>query len=208
MNDKINSNYVDSYSGQFSEKICADYFGTKKYMNGQEIIRLTSSNQVNLMIIKTLFDAWQDELEKLKSNPYFDYKDYAVNEALKEFMNVLSRSIKIERSHFQPLLKKAVKDTILLAADPVEFFSLEIDQSNPEQRRTHFKESKKYIKWRPPLLTILIEKSGLGASSGELKRALMANYDYLKDELEPVQTLLSSLDQDQAIRYNELFVEE
>lgn len=208
MNDKINSNYVDSYSGQFSEKICADYFGTKKYMNGQEIIRLTSSNQVNLMIIKTLFNAWQDELEKLKSNPFFDYKDYAVNEALKEFMNVLSRAIKIERSHFQPLLKKAIKDTILLAADPVAFFSQEIDQSNQEQRHNHFKESKKYIKWHPSLLTILIEKSGLGASSGELKRALVANFDFLKDQLEPASVLLSSLDQDQTIRYNELFVEE
>src|SRR5690606_21821579 len=147
MSDKINPNYLESYSQQFSEKVCADYFGTKKYMNGQEIIRLTSSNQINLMIIKTLFDAWQDELEKLKSSPFFDYKDYAVNEALKEFMNVLSRAIKIERSHFQPLLKKAVKDTLLLATDPVAFFSHEIDQSNSEQRHNYFKESKKYIKW-------------------------------------------------------------
>ncbi len=208
MSDKINSNYLESYSRQFSEKVCADYFGTKKYMNGQEIIRLTSSTQVNLMIIKTLFNAWQDELEKLKSNPFFDYKNYAVTEALKEFMNVLSRAIKIERSHFQPLLKKAVEDTILLAADPVTFFSQEIDQSNQEQRHNHFKDSKKYIKWHPSLLTILIEKSGLGASSGELKRALRANYDFLKDQLEPASALLSSLDQDQTIRYNDLFVEE
>lgn len=208
MSDKINSNYLETYSRLFSEQVCGSYFATKQYMDGQEIIRLTPSTQANLMIIKALFGAWKDELEKLKSNPYFDYKDYAVHEALKEFMNVLSRAIKIERTHFEPLLRKAVRDTILLAADPVAFFSQEIDKASPEEALNSFKEAKKYLKWHSAILAILIEKEGLGASSGEMKRALNANYDYLKNELEPASSLLSPLDQVTVINYNELFVGE
>lgn len=204
MSDKINAEYLESYSHLFAEKICTEYFGTKKYMNGQEIIRLTPVNQVNLIVIKSLFGEWQDELEKLKSNPYFDYKDYAVSEALKEFMNVLSRAIKIEKQHFEPLLRKSVKNTVLLAVDPVAFFSQEIDKASPIEIAQHFKEAKKYVKWHVALLNILAEKAGLGASKGELHRALAANYDYLKSQLEPASSLLASMDQVHPLQYDRL----
>src|SRR5690606_9115491 len=171
MRDKINSNYLENYSRIFSEKACAEYFGTKQYISGQEIIQLTPSNQTNLLVIKALFSYWQEDLEELKRSPYFDYKDYAVQEALKEFMNVLSRAIKIEKAHFEALLQKAVKDTILLAADPVSFFSQEIDKADPVQVALYLKEAKKYIKWQLPIFNILLEKAGLGVSLGELNRA-------------------------------------
>jgi len=194
MSDTINPDYLEAYSQLFAEKICTDYFGTKKYMDGQEIIQLTPCNQVNLMVIKTLFGAWQEELEKLKSNPFFDYKNYAVSEALKEFMNVLSRAIKVERAHFESLLKKSVQQSILLAVDPVRYFSEELDKARPDQVSAYLKEAKKYLKWHTSLLSILIEKAGLGASQGEMKRALSANYDYLQHQLEPAASLLATLD--------------
>jgi hypothetical protein len=206
MGGKINSNYVEIYSNLFTEKVCSGYFGTKKYMDGQEIIELTPSYQINLMIIKNLFDAWQQELEKLKSNPYFDYRDFAVNEALKEFMNVLSRAIKIERIDFKPLLKKSVKDTILLAEDPVGYFGLEMDKLPFEQIHDYFTESRKYLKWHSPILAVLIEKSGKGSSREELKTALSTNYEQVKSQLELTETLLSPLDQIHPINYNELLI--
>lgn len=206
MSDKINSNYLETYSQIFSERISSDYFGTKKFMSGQEIIQLTPSDQLNLMVIKTLFAAWQDELRKLKSNPYFDYRDYAVEEALKEFMNVLSRAIKIERTAFEPLLKKAVQDTVVLAVDPITFYSGEIDRADPESIAGYLKENKRYLKWHGRLLNVLIEKAEQDVSEGQLKRALSANYDYLKDELDQPVDLLVRLNQIEEIRYEELLV--
>ena len=206
MSDKINSNYLETYSQIFSERICSDYFGTKKFINGQEIIQLTPSDQVNLMVIKTLFAAWQDELGKLKSNPYFDYKDYAVEEVLKEFMNVLSRAIKIERPAFEPLLKKAVQDTVLLAVDPVMFYSGEIERADPESISKYLKENKRYLKWHGQLMAVLIEKSDLGVSEGQLKRSLSANYDYLKNQLDQPTDLLERLNQVEAIDYELLLI--
>lgn len=208
MSDKINSDYLDNYSRLFAEKICADYFGTKKYMDGQEIIRLTPSNQVNLMVIKTIFGAWQDEMEKLKSNPFFNYRDLAVMEVLKELMNVLSRAIRIERADFEPVLQQAVKNSVFLAADPVYYFEQEIARAHPDQASQYFKEYKRYIKWHQPLLNILVEKAASGASPGELKRALSANYEYRKDQLEPATSLLSPLEQVCSINYGELIINE
>lgn len=208
MSVKINTNYLENYSQQVAEKICTGYFGTKQYLYGQEIINLTPSTQLNLMLIKTLFAAWQEELEKLKGNPYFDYQDDAVNEALKEFMNVLSRAIKIEGPHFEPLMKKAVQASILLAADPVKYFTQEINKTKPEQMHHHLKASRKYLKWHSRILEILIEKAGSGASPGELKRALEAHFDYLKEQLETPESLLAPLNQVLSINYNELFIPE
>src|SRR5690606_41664518 len=112
MSNNIDLNYLESYSRLFTEKVCAEYFGTKKYMNGQEIIRLTPINQINLMIIKSLFGEWQEEWEKLKNNPYCDYKDYAGKEALKEVMNVLFRAIKIERADVQHCSRSAILHSV------------------------------------------------------------------------------------------------
>ena len=200
--NKINFNYLENYSKSLSERFCSDYFGTKKYMTGQEIIHLTPSQQVNLLIIKSLFSAWQDELEKLKSNPYFDYRDIAVDNSLKEFMNILSRAIKVERVHFEPLMRDAVEDAMLLAIDPVTFYIHLIEESKGD--RNYFKDNKKYIKWHSVLMATLIDKAGMGASSSELKMALRAKYENEKHSLEAFEILLKPLSEIQKIDYSQL----
>jgi len=200
--NKINFNYLENYSQSISERFCSDYFGTRKYMTGQEIIQLTPSQQVNLLIIKSLFTAWQEELEKLKSNPYFDYRDIAVDNSLKEFMNILSRAIKVERVHFEPLLRDAVEDAILLAIDPVTFYIHLIEESKGDDN--YFKDNKKYIKWHSGLMTTLIDKAGMRASSSELKMALRAKYENEKHTLEAFESLLKPLDEIQKIDYSRL----
>jgi len=200
--NKINFNYLENYSQSLSEKFCSDYFGTKKYMTGQEIIQLTPSQQVNLLIIKSLFSAWQDELEKLKSNPYFDYRDIAVDNSLKEFMNILSRAIKVERLHFEPLMREAVEDAILLAIDPVTFYIHLIEESKGDGN--YFKDTKKYIKWHSALMTTLMDKASMGASSSELKMALRAKYEQEKNSLDHYENLLDPLHKAQKIDYSKL----
>jgi hypothetical protein len=200
--NKINFNYLENYSKSLSEKFCSDYFGTKKYMTGQEIIQLTPSQQVNLLIIKSLFSAWQDELEKLKSNPYFDYRDIAVDNSLKEFMNILSRAIKVERLHFEPLMRDAVEDAMLLAIDPVTFYIHLIEESKGSPN--YFKENKKYIKWHSDLMATLIDKASMGGSSSELKMVLRAKFEKEKNSLEHFEKLLEPLHNIKKIDYTQL----
>ncbi|AWW30655.1 hypothetical protein DN752_11250 [Echinicola strongylocentroti] len=206
MNDKINLNYLENYAHDVSEKICSEYFGTKRYMSGQEIIQLTPSSQVNFMVIKTLFEKWNAELEKLKANPYFDYKDMAVSEALKEFMNVLSRAIKIEHHHFLPLLEIAVIDTVLLALDPMVYFWGEIEKSQGSSPHGHLKASRKYIKWHENMLNELMEKGGHGYAD-QYKTALSDTYQQLLDQLAEPKPLLEGLAQVQPIVWEQLLPE-
>ncbi|WP_186753500.1 hypothetical protein [Echinicola salinicaeni] len=203
MNDKINLNYLENYAQAFSDKVCSEYFITKKYMSGQEIIQLTPNSQVNFMIIKTLFEKWQEELEKLKSNPFFDYRDMAVASALKEFMDVLSRAIKVERAHFEPMMEVAVIDAVLLALDPMVYLWGEIEKAAPNSPADHLKSSRKYIKWHGKLLAELLERGGQG-DADIYKNELSKAYEKLQGELAPAKELLGTLDQVLPINWDEL----
>lgn len=193
MNAKLNSQYVESYAVQYSQKICDSYFSQKKYMTGQEILQLTNSSQVNFFVIKTLFEAWQLELEKLKSNPYFDYRDKNVHEALKEFMNVLSRTIKIEKEYFEPLLAEAAAYSILLAVDPVAYFSEEFDKTPEQHLPNYIRENKKYFKWHSSLVNDLVDRAGLGYSVKAYKSAVAHNFEQQEENLESAKSLLQGM---------------
>lgn len=205
MSAKLNSNYVENYAKEFSKKVCDGYFPTKKYMTGQEIITLTPSVQVNFFIIKTLFEAWQEELEKLKSNPFFDYRDKAVYEALREFMNVLSRTIKIERAHFEPILVQSVKDSISLAVIPLDFYKAEFAKIKGNEINQYLKENKKYIKWHTNLITNLIDKAGLSYTHEAYQEALKTNLQNQKEKLESYKILLNSMGQVVFLDFDQIF---
>lgn len=195
MSAKINSNYLENYAKEFSQKVCDPFFSTKKYMTGQDIITLTPSVQVNFFIIKTLFEAWQEELEKLKSNPYFDYRDKTVQDVLKDFMNVLSRTIKIEKKHFVPLLEKSVQSSVHLAIDPLDFFRAEFEKQPEGKINQYLKENKKYIKWHLDLVLNLIDRAGLQHTSQAYIQALEKNYSKMSSGLQEYKAILNSMGQ-------------
>ena len=205
---KINSKYVENYATQFTHLVCDRYFSKKKYMTGQEILQLTPSQQVNFFVIKALFEAWQQELEKLKSNPFFDYRDKAVHDALKEFMNVLSRTIKIERAHFEPLLGEAVAFSIVLAIDPLAYYQSEFRKVSEDQLNAHLKDNKKYFKFHVNLIANLIDRAALGHSHQAYIAALVNNYEQQKGSLESYESLLKPLLEILPLDFTQLFVEE
>ncbi|MDF2158932.1 hypothetical protein [Algoriphagus sp. CAU 1675] len=193
MTVQINSNYLEKYAQEYASEVCNRFYSGKQYSTGQDIIQLTNSVQVNFFIIKRLFELWQDELAKLKSNPYFDYRDIAVHEALTQFMNVLSRRIKVERSHLEPLVEEAVKQAVFLATDPVAYYQGEIDNAPSGKINGYLKENKKYYKWNDQVVTFLIDKAGFGLDADAYKRAVAANFQTIQEELQSVNLLLATL---------------
>ncbi|PZX52663.1 hypothetical protein [Algoriphagus chordae] len=193
MTTQINSNYLEKYAEDYAAIVCGQFFSSKQYMTGQDIVKLTNSAQVNFFIIKRLFELWQEELGKLKSNPYFDYRDITVHEALTEFMNVLSRRIKIEKEQLQPLLQTAVQQAVQLATDPVTFYQNEISKAPSGQINEYLKENKKYYKWHDQAVAFLIDKAGFGHDDSAYLRAIAANYQAIQESLESVNLLLATL---------------
>lgn len=192
MTVQINSKYLEKYAKDYAAKVCEKFFSSRQFMTGQDIVQLTNSTQVNFFVIKRLFELWQDELSKLKSNPFFDYRDVAVHEALTQFMNVLSRRIKVERSHLQPLLESAVVLSIILATDPVGYYQSEVSKAPSGKVNEYLRENRKYYKWHDKAITFLIDKAGFGYDDSAYTKAISANYVVIKDSLESVNLLLAT----------------
>jgi hypothetical protein len=158
MESKLNHSSIEIYSTTFAKKVANEFFIQEDIINGYQILNLTSINQVNYFVIKILFQKWKMETGKLHS-PYFDYDAKAVQNSLAEFMNVLSQHISVKRDHFEPILKKAVHDSILLIFSPYDFYNKEIN--NPEKTRVRLsdlKQNYKYIKVNRHLLDALISR--------------------------------------------------
>ena len=127
MDERLSLKAVEDYSEDFASKVTASFFSKKDKITGPEILKLCSVHQVNLFVIRELLRAWQHEGQKLRS-PYFDYTTPEIKEALEHLQNLLSNHILINKENFQPLLKKAVVQTLSLVVDPYDFFSDILDR--------------------------------------------------------------------------------
>ena len=104
----INYQYIQNYCKQLSKTVCDRFFQDKNDISGREILEITGLRQINLLIIMDLYDAWQNEIERVKG-PYFDYEADAVQEAMNNLKNALSNNIRIRREAFEPMLEEAPK---------------------------------------------------------------------------------------------------
>jgi hypothetical protein len=146
MDERLSLKAVDDYSEDFASKVTASFFSKKDKITGPEILKLSSVHQVNLFVIRELLRVWQHEGQKLRS-PYFDYSAPEVKEELERFQNILSNHILITEENFQPLLKKAVNQTLFLIIDPYDFFSDILDrQGSSHVRVADLKNEIRYLK--------------------------------------------------------------
>jgi hypothetical protein len=121
MTGKLNQVALKNYSAQFTSKVLTDFYRNKQVINGQELLTLTPSKQINLGIISHLFDQWKADSQAFRS-PYFDFESEEVRAALQDFMNTVSRNIAIRREDLQPLLLEATTDALLLLLAPADYF--------------------------------------------------------------------------------------
>ncbi len=142
MSYKLKPESVDDIVKDVANKILSETFSQADKVDGEKLIALTNSRQVNSFLIRSLFHQWRNEVEQLES-PYFDFKHEKVKDALKQFMNVLSNHISIDQSHLGPILLMALKDTILISFTPELFLDEVLNRSDKPQ---DLKKQLKYIK--------------------------------------------------------------
>lgn len=121
-NDRIiNRDYVKSYCASYTNNILDTTFKESPFLYGNDLKQLCSPEQINYNLLKAIFLQWEAEVAKLH-NPYFDHSAPAVQNALKTYMQVLSRNIKLDKGSLRPLLQQAVEETIYQIFSPVYFF--------------------------------------------------------------------------------------
>ena len=123
MNDKYSLAKCAQYGRRLATRLCDQHFGSQPdaALDGPAVLKFTPSRQLNLLVIRQLLGQWQVETARLRSN-YFDFEAAPVQAALTQFMNVLSRHIRLGRAAYEPLLAQATTDTLSLVADPLGSF--------------------------------------------------------------------------------------
>jgi hypothetical protein len=175
MDEKISLEAIAAYGDAYADKVSKTFFTTNKKIRGSEILSLCKVPQVNMFVVRELLLTWREETKKLKS-PYFDYEDAEVKEALNNFMTVLSKRIAVGEDYFVPLLKKAVRQTLLVIFNPYDFFSILVSGKNNRIELKEFKEEIKYLKINKAPLARLVQKleeKGLTELSGNEAFAIL-----------------------------------
>lgn len=123
MQDEYSLAKCEHYGRRLASRLCQQYFGPQPdaTLDGPALLKFTPVRQLNLLVLRQLLGRWQQEAQNLRS-PYFNFEAEAVRTALTQFMNVLSRHIRLDRAALEPLLAQAAADTLLLAADPAQAF--------------------------------------------------------------------------------------
>ena len=82
MESKINiEEYLNLIEAQFDDNI-----------DGERVLKLTKSKQINLFILKNIYDEWKNNFEKNKLK-FFNYEKDEIKDALSNLMNELSYNI-------------------------------------------------------------------------------------------------------------------
>jgi hypothetical protein len=175
MDEKISLEAVAAYGDAYADKVSRSFFSSKNKISGSEILKLCGVPQINMFVVRELLFTWREETKKIRS-PYFDYDHADVQEALSNLMTVLSNHISVEQEYFVPLLKKAVRQTLLVIFNPYDFFSILITGKNNKIELTQFKEELKYLKINKAPLTRLVQKleeKGIAELSGNEAFAIL-----------------------------------
>ncbi|MCH8317296.1 MAG: hypothetical protein IIA88_02170 [Bacteroidetes bacterium] len=166
MQGKLNISEIEKYASDLSNKLTGNYFHENEFIGAKQITDFCNIRQVNLFVLKSLFNKWQDETAKLQS-PWFDYQHIEVKDALQQFLNILSRHISLKKDVFQELLTEAIKDTLILALSPHIYFHNVIANGAKQSPDTNqdrndilkqLKQLTKYIKINKILVSDLMKK--------------------------------------------------
>ena len=128
--EKLNLAFISQYKTVFSEHLITQAFREKEILTGKEILYISPIKQLNLFIVKSLFEKWQEELKRIES-PYFNYQAPEVKIMISKLMNTLSQNISINIENLKPIIEKAVEDLIVLNFDPATYLGNEI-KKRPE----------------------------------------------------------------------------
>lgn len=136
----------EQYGRLLASLLCDQHFGARPTatLDGPAVLRFTPVRQVNLFVVQQLLVQWMAEMGQLRS-PYFDFEDAEVRQALTQFMNVLSRRIKLSRPVFEPLLAQAVCDTLHGAFDPAETFARKLVGNQTSTTPDKLREGLRYL---------------------------------------------------------------
>ena len=146
---------INHYATNFYKKISSEI--DTNNITGEKLLNITQCHHINLFKIKKIYDDWLNNFNKNKI-PFFDYDHKETKEAQKNFMNILSKHIKIKPSRIPDIIIEAIKETIKLAANPSNYIVNDIFKNLNTINRKNLKDRKKYYPYHKDVLDELISE--------------------------------------------------
>ncbi|RYU80768.1 hypothetical protein [Hymenobacter persicinus] len=158
MKDKYSHAKREQYGRRLAAHLCDQHFATQPTatLDGPAVLRFTPIRQVNLFVVQQLLAQWTGEMARLRS-PYFDFEADDVRQALTQFMNTLSRRIKVSREAFEPLLARAISDTLGVVTDSGQTFEDKLLGPQPTTTVEQLRDTLRYLDIDKPLFQGFID---------------------------------------------------
>ena len=195
----MKKNNLESFLQSVLEKIKNNSLIKNDNFSGKEILEFTEIYQVNLFILKKIFEEWEQNIEKNKSS-YFNYDNEKVISISREYSNIISKNISININQVNDLALNAIRDYILLVLKPYEFFIKEFEKFENKISIEKIEERKKYYKINGNLYSHIIHKlkkqKKTNSNKTEILNILKSNSLELNDNEKNKETLKIKFDLD------------
>ena len=125
-------------------------------IKGTDLLNITSFRQLNLFLLKNIYDKWESNFETNKIK-YFNYDSNDLIKATDTMMNILSNNISIEINDFNDLFNISSKQIISLANNPKAFIKQDLLMSEWYDA-DKIKKKAKYYHYHKKLFQMLVNK--------------------------------------------------
>lgn len=157
MGSQLNVQAMRAYSQSVAMELCERFFPKRKnVITYHKMTSLCSIKQVNLFILKILFDVWNREMSRWKS-PYFHYHADDLLKTRVRFFNAVVKTATFPREATEAILAKAVEDTLWLLFSPYTFYTQVLDiKEESEVTLDELKTISKYIIINKKIMKMLL----------------------------------------------------
>ena len=197
------------YIGNYIKKLQDNL--EKKVLRGNDIIELTSSKQLNLFILKNIYDAWNKNFEKNKSI-YFNYKDKKVLSAVVSLKNILSNHIDIDIENLKDLIKKSIIEVIEYVFNPKNFINDDILKEINLSGESINTRSKFFIDNKKVFINLIESSREKDLNSTEMSQIINSySFEINQELIEEIEFMLDCKSEElkkiiiEPVNYKELF---
>ena len=196
MPDKYSFAKCEQYGRRLAARLCDQHFNTSlnSTLDGPAVLGFTPVRQVNLLVVRQLLQQWQTEISRLRS-PYFDFEAPAVQTALLQFQNTLSRYIRLTRAAFESLLAQAIADALRLVANPASAFEHLFLTQDKDSSTSELRNLLRYLDLNKEFFTSFMDTLPADdlLSNAVIRVQLLTYQNANYDSQQPVQQLVKAL---------------
>ena len=197
------------YIGNYIKKLQDNL--EKKVLRGNDIIELTSSKQLNLFILKNIYDAWNKNFEKNKII-YFNYENKEILSAVTSLKNILSNHIEVDIKNLKGLIKKSIIELIEYVIYPKNFIKKDILKEIKLAGESINRRSKFFIDNKKVFNNLIESSKEKDLNSTEMSQIISSySFEINQELIEEIEFMLDCKSEElkkiiiEPVNYKELF---